>query len=97
MYRAFRFPLRPTAAHKETLVRHRNIFRQAYNHFLYRLNHSDGTPSKTALRDELPGLKEWWDDLRDAHSRALQKVVERLYRNLDSLKELKNNGYTSVR
>jgi putative transposase len=46
-----------------------------------------------ALRDELPSLKKWWNDLSNVYSRALQKVVERLYDNLESLKELKANGY----
>ena len=85
--------MNPTAGQRETLARHRDIYRQAYNHFLYRLNQHDETPEMTALRVELPGLKKWWNELSDVYSRALQKVVERLYDNLQSLAELKANGY----
>jgi putative transposase len=85
--------MEPTAAQRDTLERHRDIYRQAYNHFLYRLNQHDETPEMTTLRDELPGLKKWWNDLSDVYSRALQKVVERLYDNLESLTKLKENGY----
>ena len=55
--------MQPTANQRETLVEHWGIYRQAYNHFLYRLNQHDGTPEMTTLRDELPSLKKWWDDL----------------------------------
>lgn len=85
--------MNPTAGQRETLARHRDIYRQAYNHFLYRLNQYDGTPDMTTLRDELPSLKKWWNDLTDVYSRALQKVVERLYDNLQGLSKLKANGY----
>ena len=85
--------MQPTDNQRETLNRHRNIYRQAYNHFLYRLNQFDQTPSMTTLRSELPDLKKWWTDLTDVYSRALQKVVERLYDNLDGLSQLKANGY----
>src|SRR5699024_1509768 len=85
--------MQPIADQRETLVEHRDIYRQAYNHFLYRLNQHDGIPEMRTLRDELTSLKKWWNDLSDVYSRALQKVVERLYDNLVSLKELKANGY----
>lgn len=94
MFRTFRFRMQPTTDQRDTLVEHRDIYRQAYNHFLYRLNQHDGVPEMTTLRDELPDLKKWWNDLSDVYSRALQKVVERLYDNLESLKELKANGYS---
>jgi putative transposase len=93
VYRTYRYRMEPTAAQRETLERHRDIYRQAYNHFLHRLNQHDETPEMTTLRDELPGLKKWWNDLSDVYSRALQKVVERLYDNLESLTELKEKGY----
>ena len=38
-------------------------------------------------------MKDWWTDLRDVHSKALQKVVQRLYDNLSTLKGRKKNGY----
>jgi putative transposase len=46
----------------------------------------------TDLRDELPGLKEWWTDLKKVHSRALQRVAERLDNNLSRLKKMKEVG-----
>ena len=75
--------------------RHRDICRQVYNHFLYRFNEydRDDIPSMSALRSELPDLKQWWDDLTDVYSRTLQVVVERIYDNLSSLSALKQNGY----
>ena len=93
MYRAYRYRMDPTDAHRETLDRHRDIYRQAYNHFLYRLNQHDETPDMRKLRDELPALKRKFPVFKTPHSRALQKVVERLYDNLDSLSELKAKGY----
>lgn len=72
MYRTFRFRINPTAGQRETLARHRVIYRQAYNHFLYRLNQYDGTPNMTTLRDELPDLRKWWNDLTNVYSHALQ-------------------------
>jgi putative transposase len=76
----------------ERMDEHRDIYRQAYNHFLHRLNHADERPSMTDLRDELPGLKEWWTDLKKVHSRALQRVAERLDNNLSRLKKMKEVG-----
>ncbi|WP_129116322.1 RNA-guided endonuclease InsQ/TnpB family protein [Halegenticoccus tardaugens] len=96
MYYAYKYRLTPSDAHREELDRHRDICRQTYNHFLYRLNEydRDGIPSMSALRSELPDLKQWWDDLTDVYSRTLQVVVERLYDNLSSLSALKRNGYS---
>lgn len=81
MYHTFRYRMDPTGAHGETLDRHRDIYRQAYNPFLYRLDQFNGMPEMTTLRDELPNLIE-------VYSRALQKMIERLYDNLDSLAEV---------
>ena len=92
MWYARRCRMLPTDAHSERMDEHRDIYRQAYNHFLHRLNHADGRPSITELRDELPDLKEWWDDLRKVHSRALQRVAERLDNNLSRLKKMKDKG-----
>jgi hypothetical protein len=44
------------------------------------------------LRDELPDLKEWWTDLRKVHSRALQRVAERLDNNLSRLSKMERGG-----
>jgi putative transposase len=92
MWYARRYRLFPTDAQSDRMDEHRNIYRQAYNHFLHRLNHADGRPSMTDLRDELPGLKEWWTDLRKVHSRALQRVAERLDNNLSRLSKMKEAG-----
>jgi putative transposase len=92
MWYARRYRMLPTDAQSERMDEHRNIYRQAYNHFLYRLNHADGHPSMTELRDELPDLKEWWTDLQKVHSRALQRVAERLDNNLSRLSKMKEKG-----
>jgi hypothetical protein len=34
----YRYRLNPSDAHRETLDRHLNLYRQVYNHFLHRLN-----------------------------------------------------------
>ena len=95
MYYAYKYRLKPSDAHREELDRHRDICRHVYNYFLYRINEydRDDIPSMSALRSELPDLKQWWSDLNDVYSRTLQVVVERLYDNLSSLSALKRNGY----
>jgi putative transposase len=69
MYYAYKYCLKPSNAHREELDRHRDICRQLYNHTLYRLNEYQDEhgelPSMTALRSEVPDLKEWWDNLSD--------------------------------
>ncbi|ELZ10065.1 RNA-guided endonuclease InsQ/TnpB family protein [Natrialba aegyptia] len=87
----YRYRLDPSDAVQETLDRHRDLYRQVYNHFLRRLNHSDGTAKYDEI-NRLPSIKEWWTDLTDLYSRTLQNVVERLYDNLSRLKDAKNNG-----
>lgn len=87
----YRYRLDPSDAHRETLDRHRDLYRQAYNHFLHRLNRIDGTTKYSEI-NELPSIKEWWSDLSDLYSRTLQNVVERLYDNLSRLTDAKNNG-----
>jgi putative transposase len=87
----YRYRLDPSDTHRETLDRHLNLYRQVYNHFLHRLNRVEGT-TKYGEINELPSLKEWWDELTDLYSRTLQNVVERLYDNLSTLKAHKDNG-----
>ncbi|WP_330633585.1 RNA-guided endonuclease InsQ/TnpB family protein [Halocatena halophila] len=87
----YRYRLDPSDTHRETLDRHRDLYRQVYNHFLYRLNHNDGT-TKYGEINQLPSIKQWWDNLTDLYSRTLQNVVERLYTNLSRLKDAKDNG-----
>ncbi|MFC3956809.1 RNA-guided endonuclease InsQ/TnpB family protein [Halovivax cerinus] len=87
----YRYRLNPSDALRGTLDRHRDLYRQVYNHFLHRLNRIDGT-TKYGEINELPSIKKWWSDLSDLYSRTLQNVVERFYDNLSRLKDAKENG-----
>ena len=73
------------------------VCRQLYNHALYRLNeyreNHGRLPSMTALRSELPDLKQWLDGLSDVYPKVLQTAVERSFDNLKGLSKLKENGY----
>jgi putative transposase len=66
--------------------------RQVYNHFLHRLNREGGT-SAYSEQSILPDLKREWTELKQVHSKVLQKVVQRLYDNLSTLKGRKDNGH----
>jgi len=70
----------------------RYLYRTVYNHFLHRLNRTDDT-SAYSEQKLLPSLKKWWNDLKHVHSKVLQKVVQRLYDNLSTLRGRKENGY----
>ncbi|WP_227378064.1 RNA-guided endonuclease InsQ/TnpB family protein [Haladaptatus halobius] len=87
----YRYRLNPSDAHRETLDYHRDLYRQVYNHFLHRLNRVDGT-TKYGEINQLPSMKQWWDDLTNLYSRTLQNEVERLYTNLSRLKDAKDAG-----
>ncbi|MFC6961078.1 RNA-guided endonuclease InsQ/TnpB family protein [Halocatena marina] len=91
MHYNYRYKLDPSDALRETMDRHRDLYRQVYNHFLYRLNRAEGT-TKHGEINRLPSIKEWWTDLASLYSRTLQNVVERLYDNLSRLKNAKDNG-----
>ncbi len=98
MYYAYKYRLKPSDAQHEELDRHRDICRQLYNHARYRFNEipeSAGTLNQRvrSIRDELPALKEWWDDLSDVYSTVLQTTVMRIEQNIKALGELKKNGY----
>ena len=72
--------------------------RQVYNDALNRFNdvpESDGTLNQRvrSVRDELPSMKDWWDDLNDVYSTVLQNAVVRIEQNIESLHGLKNQGY----
>ncbi|WP_171908231.1 helix-turn-helix domain-containing protein, partial [Natrialba sp. SSL1] len=88
----YRYRLNPTDELHERLAWTVDTCRQVYNHFLYRLNREDGTSSYSE-QSVLPDLKDWWTDLKQVHSKVLQKVVQRLYHNLSTLKGRKDNGY----
>ncbi|MFD1513972.1 RNA-guided endonuclease InsQ/TnpB family protein [Halomarina rubra] len=87
----YRYRLRPSDTLEERLVWTADTCRQVYNHFLHRLNRSDST-SAYSEQKHLPSLKTWWSDLKDVHSKVLQKVIQRLYDNLSRLGDAKNAG-----
>ncbi len=89
----YRYRLTPSDDHRERLAWTVDTCRQVYNHFLHRLNRHGDTSSYSEQK-RLPDLKDWWTDLRDVHSKVLQKVVQRLYDNLSTLKGRKQNGYS---
>ena len=98
MYYAYKYRLKPSDAHREELDRHRNICRQLYNHTLYRFDQipeESGTLNQRvrSIRDEIPSLKDWWEDLSDVYSTVLQTAVMRIEQNVKALSALKENGY----
>jgi putative transposase len=88
----YRFRLNPTPDQRERLAWTLDTCRQVYNHFLHRLNRVENTSSYKEQK-RLPKLKKWWADLQGVHSKVLQKVVQRLYDNLSTLRGLKENGH----
>jgi len=88
----YRYRLRPSNALEERLAWTVDTCRQVYNHFLHRLNRVDDTSSYSEQK-RLPELKDWWTDLKQVHSKVLQKVVQRLYDNLSTLRGRKEKGY----
>ncbi len=88
----YRYRLRPSDALEQQLAWTVDTCRQVYNHFLHRLNRNDDT-SAYSEQKLLPSLKKWWSDLKSVHSKVLQKVVQRLYDNLSTLRGRKENGY----
>jgi len=88
----YRYRLKPTGEIHEQLAWTVDTCRQVYNHFLHRLNRV-GRTSAYSEQSLLPDLKREWSDLKDVHSKVLQKVVQRLYDNLSTLKGRKDNGY----
>jgi len=94
----YRYRLKPTERQRETLDYHRDTCRQLYNHALYRFNQipeDEGTVKQRVrtIRDELPNLKDWWNELTDVYSKVLQPTVMRISRNINSLGKLKEHGY----
>jgi putative transposase len=88
----YRYRLNPPAELEERLAWTVDTCRQVYNHFLHRLNRNDDT-SAYSEQKLLPSLKKWWNGLKEVHSKVLQKVVQRLYDNLSTLRGRKDNGY----
>ncbi|MFC7071060.1 RNA-guided endonuclease InsQ/TnpB family protein [Halobaculum lipolyticum] len=88
---SYRYRLNPSTELEERLAWTVDICRQVYNHFHHRLNHNDGTSAYSEM-GRLPELKQWWSDLKQVHSQVLQKVVQRLYNNLTTLRAQKERG-----
>jgi len=88
----YRYRLNPTDELHDRLAWTVDTCRQVYNHFLHRLNREGGT-SAYSEQSILPDLKREWTELKQVHSKVLQKVVQRLYDNLSTLKGRKDNGH----
>ena len=93
-----RYRLTTTDEHDEKLSWTVDVVRQLYNDRLKRFKEipeDDGTLRQRVLqvRDELPAMKDWWDDLNEVYSTVLQNAVMRIRDNKRSLQELQRNGY----
>ncbi|NGM68458.1 IS200/IS605 family element transposase accessory protein TnpB [Natronolimnobius sp. AArcel1] len=93
-----RFCLFPTTQQRKLLEENVDIVRQLYNDRLKRFkeipeNAGTLTQRVRMARDELPELKQWWDDLNDVYSTVLQTATMRIRDNKRSLQELQKNGY----
>ena len=98
MHYAYRFRLKPTAQQRELLDKTRDICRQVYNHALRefgQIPQSAGTLNQRVrqVRDQLPDLKDWWDDLNQVYSTVLQAAVMRIEDSIKALSKLKQQGY----
>jgi putative transposase len=98
MHYAYRYRLHPTASQRETLDYHRDTCRQLYNHALTefeQISDSAGTLNQRVrqVRDQLPNLKDWWNELTDLYSTVAQATVMRIEDSIKSLSQLKQNGY----
>ena len=76
---ALKYRLFPTTRQRERLDWVRDTVRQVYNHALHRFNRipeSAGTVRQRVLqvRDELPALKDWWEDLTDVYSTVFRSA-----------------------
>ncbi|RQH00743.1 RNA-guided endonuclease InsQ/TnpB family protein [Natrarchaeobius oligotrophus] len=93
-----RYRLFPTEEQRDAMDWQRDTVWQLYNHALREFNQipeDAGTLRQRVwmVRDTLPALKDWWTDLTKVYSTVLQKAVERIRDNINSLGELKAKGY----
>ena len=98
MHYAYRFRLKPTPDQRELLEYHRDTCRQLYNHALKEFNEIPESAGRLnqrvrQVRDQLPDLKDWWDDLNDLYSTVAQAAVMRIEDSIKALSELKQQGY----
>ena len=99
MHYAYRFQLKPTDQQREVLDYHRDTCRQLYNHALRefdKIPESAGTLNQRVrqVRDQLPALKDWWDELNDLYATVAQAAVMRIEDSIKALSELKKKGYS---
>lgn len=93
-----RYRLFPDAQQRKSLAWVVDVVRQVYNDALRKyknIPHSAGTLTQRvrSVRNELPSMKDWWDELNDVYSTVLQNAVMRIRDNQRSLRELQANGY----
>lgn len=93
-----RYRLFPNDQQREQLEWTVDVVRQVYNDALKRFNEipeSAGTLNQRvrSVRDELPSMKDWWNDLNDVYSTVLQNAVMRIEQNVTNLGKLKASGY----
>jgi len=98
MHYAYRFRLKPTDDQRELLDYHRDTCRQLYNHALKEFNQIPQSAGRLnqrvrQVRDQIPDLKDWWDDLNDLYSTVAQAAVMRIEDSLKALSKLKQQGY----
>lgn len=92
-----RFRLFPSTPQRESLDWVRDIVRQVRNHGLHRFNRIPeeyGTVKQrvTKARDELPELKNWWNDLNNVYSTVLQQAITQIGTDITNLGKAKDNG-----
>jgi putative transposase len=73
-----------------------DIHRQAYNYTRYEYNHKQAQSNIGSAYSHQKRLTDWKDKFpifAEVHSKALQKTVERFYKNPSRLKDKKEKGY----
>jgi putative transposase len=83
MHYADSYRLHPTEAQQETLDSYRDTCRYLYNHALNQFEKipDSGRALNQRVRlvcDQLPNLKDWWNDLTDLDSTVAQAAVMRI-------------------
>ncbi|ERG89756.1 MAG: helix-turn-helix domain protein [halophilic archaeon J07HX5] len=99
MHYTYRYRLKPTDAHHKQLDYWRDTCRQLYNHALNEFSeipNSERTLNQRVrqVRDQLPDLKDWGDDLNDLYSTVTQAAVMRIEDSVSALSQLKKPATT---
>lgn len=85
-----------TEEDEESALYQINLNREVYNHALtqyYNPAPDNDKPTYTTLQNKLPALKREYPTWSEAHSKALQMAVRRIYWARDALDELKARGH----